>query len=166
VGDYVFVCYAYWICIFLPFFYCILGLFKQCAMLHFILLTYSIYLSYAIFLTDYKKIFENSQRSETVDCSPTSGSELFHARERCTLRHSCQAHQSWICGFVHAYKIIITLLPFFIEMLQYDWLWSGHMIIKQMFYIPIKLKPELTRASMTTSDVNNQWCSNFQQQII
>jgi len=30
------------------------------------------------------------------------------------------------------------------------------MIIKEMFYIPIKLKPELTRASMTTSDANNQ----------
>jgi hypothetical protein len=40
------------------------------------------------------------------------------------------------------------------------------MIIKEMFYIPIKLKPELARASMTTSDVNNQWHSNFQQQII
>ena len=40
------------------------------------------------------------------------------------------------------------------------------MIIKEMFYIPIKLKPELARASMTTSDVNNQWRSNFQQQII
>jgi hypothetical protein len=64
------------------------------------------------------------------------------------------------------YFTIITLLPFFIEMLQYDWLWSGHMIIKEMFYIPIKLKPELARASMTTSDVNNQWRSNFQQQII
>jgi hypothetical protein len=51
-------------------------------------------------------------------------------------------------------------------MLQYDWLCSGHMIIKEMFYIPIKLKPELARASMTTSDVNNQWRSNFQQQII
>jgi hypothetical protein len=51
----------------------------------------------------------------------------------------------------------ITLLLFFIEMLQYDWLWSCHMIIKEMFYIPIKLKPELARASMTTSDVNNQW---------
>jgi hypothetical protein len=37
------------------------------------------------------------------------------------------------------------------------------MIIKEMFYIPIKLKPELARASMTTSDVNNQWRSNFQQ---
>ena len=60
----------------------------------------------------------------------------------------------------------ITLLLFFIEMLQYDWLWSGHMIINEMFYIPIKLKPELARASMTTSDVNNQWRSNFQQQII
>jgi hypothetical protein len=64
------------------------------------------------------------------------------------------------------HKIIITLLPFFIEMLQYDWLWSGHMIIKKMFYIPIKLKPELARASMTTSDVYNQWRSNLQQQII
>jgi hypothetical protein len=61
---------------------------------------------------------------------------------------------------------IITLLPFFIVMLQYDWLWSGHMIIKEMFYIPMKLKPELAHASMTTSDVNNQWRSNFQQQII
>jgi hypothetical protein len=38
------------------------------------------------------------------------------------------------------------------------------MIIKEMFYITIKLKPEL--ASMTTSDVKNQWRSNFQQQII
>jgi hypothetical protein len=55
--------------------------------------------------------------------------------------------------------IIITLLPFFIEILQYDWLRSGHMIIKEMLYIPIKLKPELARASMTTSDVNNQWRS-------
>ena len=64
------------------------------------------------------------------------------------------------------YHTIITLLSFFIEMLQYDWLWSGHMIIKEMLYIPIKLKPELARASMTTSDVNNQWRSNFKQQII
>jgi len=40
------------------------------------------------------------------------------------------------------------------------------MIITEMFYIPIKFKPELARPSMTTSDVNNQWCSNFQQQII
>jgi hypothetical protein len=30
------------------------------------------------------------------------------------------------------------------------------MIIKEMFYIPIKLKPELARASMTTSDVKNR----------
>jgi hypothetical protein len=40
------------------------------------------------------------------------------------------------------------------------------MIIKEMFYIPIKLKPELACASTRTSDVNNQWPSNFQQQII
>ena len=40
------------------------------------------------------------------------------------------------------------------------------MIIKEMVYIPIKLKPEFERAFMTTSDVNNQWRSNFQQQII
>ena len=32
----------------------------------------------------------NSRPSETVDCSSTSGSELFHARERCAVRHSCQ----------------------------------------------------------------------------
>jgi hypothetical protein len=38
-------------------------------------------------------------------------------------------------------------------MLQYDWLGSGHMIIKEMFHIPMKLKSELARASMTTSDV-------------
>jgi hypothetical protein len=63
-------------------------------------------------------------------------------------------------------QTIITLFPFFIEMLQYDWLWNGHMIIKERFYIPVKLKPELARTSMTTSDVNNQWHSNFQQQII
>jgi hypothetical protein len=50
-------------------------------------------------------------------------------------------------------------------MLQYDWLWSGHMIRKEMCHIPMKLKSELARASMTTSDVNNQWRSNFQQQI-
>jgi hypothetical protein len=30
----------------------------------------------------------------------------------------------------------------------------------------MKLKSELARASMTTSDVINQWRSNFQQQII
>ena len=65
----------------------------------------------------------------------------------------------------YLYLCIITLLPFFIEMLQYDWLWSGHMIIKEMFHIPMKLKSELARASMTTSDVNNQWRSYFQQQI-
>jgi hypothetical protein len=29
------------------------------------------------------------------------------------------------------------------------------MIIKEIFYIPLKLKSELARASMTTSDVNN-----------
>ena len=40
------------------------------------------------------------------------------------------------------------------------------MIIKEIFHIPMKLKSELARASMTTSDVNNQWHSNFQQQII
>ena len=68
--------------------------------------------------------------------------------------------------YIQLYKCIITLLSFFIEMLQYDWLWSGHMIIKEMFQIPMKLKPELARASMTTSGVNNQWRSNFQQQII
>jgi hypothetical protein len=39
------------------------------------------------------------------------------------------------------------------------------MIIKEMFYNPIKLKPELARASMTTSDVNNQWRSYFPTQI-
>jgi hypothetical protein len=39
------------------------------------------------------------------------------------------------------------------------------MIIKEMFYIPIKLKPELARASMTTSDVNHQWRSYFLAQI-
>jgi hypothetical protein len=38
------------------------------------------------------------------------------------------------------------------------------MIIKVVFHIPMKLKYELARASMTTSDVNNQWRSNFQQQ--
>jgi hypothetical protein len=54
------------------------------------LLTYSIYFSYAIFLIDYKKIKKNSLWSETVDCSPTSGSELLHALERCALHHSCQ----------------------------------------------------------------------------
>jgi hypothetical protein len=54
------------------------------------------------------------------------------------------------------------IASFVIEMLQYDWIWSGQMIIKEMLYIPIKLKPELARVSMTTSDVNNQWRSNFQ----
>jgi hypothetical protein len=31
------------------------------------------------------------------------------------------------------------------------------MIIKEMFYIPVKLKPELARASMTTSDVKEKY---------
>ena len=70
----------------------------------------------------------------------------------------------WKLAYI--YIVIITLLPFFIEMLQYDWLGNGHMIIKEMFYIPLKLKPELARAFMMTLDVNNQWRSNFQQQII
>jgi hypothetical protein len=35
-----------------------------------------------------------------------------------------------------------------------------------MWVTAIKLKPELARAFMTMSDVNNQWHSNFQQQII
>jgi hypothetical protein len=39
------------------------------------------------------------------------------------------------------------------------------MIIKEMIYIPIKFKPELARASMTTSDVNNQWRSNLTNKI-
>jgi hypothetical protein len=87
------------------------------------------------------------------------------------LHFTCTWQYCWtfLQGQPHAkdsHMTIITLLPFFIEMLQYDWLWSGHMIIKEMFYIPIKLKPELARASMTTSDVKNQWRSNFQQQII
>ena len=35
------------------------------------------------------------------------------------------------------------------------------------YYVDVdELKSELARASMTTSDVNNQWRSNFQQQII
>jgi hypothetical protein len=71
--------------------------------------------------------FKNSWQSETVDCSPTSGSELFHARQRCAVRHSCQMlyffqnnvvpqffngmvcwhyHLQWICDYVHVYKII------------------------------------------------------------
>jgi hypothetical protein len=33
-----------------------------------------------------------------------------------------------------SYNNIITLLPFFIEMLQYDWLWSGHMIIRDVLH--------------------------------
>ena len=31
------------------------------------------------------------------------------------------------------------------------------MIIQEMFYIPIKLKPEFARASMTTSDVTDTY---------
>ena len=73
------------------------------------LLTYSIYFSYAIFLTDYKKILKIAGGVKQLTCSPTSGSELFHARERCTVRHSCQVHQLWICGYVHVYKIIKQL---------------------------------------------------------
>ena len=43
--------------------------------------------------------------------------------------------------------------------------WS-HDYKRDALHPPKKLKPELARASMTTSDVNNQWRSNFQQQII
>jgi hypothetical protein len=74
--------------------------------------------------------------------------------------YPCTLFKNWMHFFVvllacksvdrSTFCIIITLLPFVIEMLQYDWLWSGHMIIKDMFYIPIKLKPELARAFMTT----------------
>jgi hypothetical protein len=39
-------------------------------------------------------------------------------------------HQSFHYNCLGFHNPIITLLPFFIEMLQYDWLWSGHMIIK------------------------------------
>jgi hypothetical protein len=46
-------------------------------------------------------------------------------------------------------RIYILFLKF---VKLYDWLWSGHMIINEMFYIPIKLKPELARASMMTSE--------------
>ena len=69
----------------------------------------------------------------------------------------------WKLAYIYSNNYITS---FFIEMLQYDWLRNGHMIIKEMFYIPIKLKPELARASMMTLDVNNQWRSNFQKQII
>jgi hypothetical protein len=61
---------------------------------------------------------------------------------------------------------IITLLPFFIKMLQYDWLWIGHMIIKEMFHIPIKLKPELARISMTTSHRKTQQVTDNKQWLI
>ena len=81
----------------------------------------------------------------------------------CFWSYLLEISKTYLLKFI--YYAIITLLPFFIEMLQYDWLWSGHMIIKEMYYIPIKFKPEFALASMTTSDVNNQWCSNFQQQI-
>jgi hypothetical protein len=77
-----------------------------------------------------------------------------------------RVYSLYINSSIELYTFVIPLLSFFIEMLQYDWLWSGHIIIKEMFYIQAKLKPELTRASMTTSDVNNQWRSYFQQQII
>ena len=91
--------------------------------------------------------------------------QWFKPRGDCWFRWYCW--NCWPSLFnISFHKVIITLLPFFIERLQYDWLWSGHIIIKEMFYITIKLKPELARASMTTSDVNNQWRSNFQQQII
>ena len=79
----------------------------------------------------------------------------------------------WCNYFVSPVEVILVqyqvtsrhnnyIASFVIEMLQYDWLWSGQMIMKEMLYIPIKLKPELARASMTTSDVSNQWRSNFQ----
>jgi hypothetical protein len=100
------------------------------------------------------------------------GKYVVHDGEiRRTSTTNISRHNRFCCKFclyteyVYFY-VIITLLPFFIEMLQYDWLWSGHMIIKEMFHISTKLKSELARASMTTSDVNNQWRSNFQQQII
>jgi hypothetical protein len=32
-----------------------------------------------------------------------------NSEQRCTVRHSCQVHQSWICGYVHVYKIIKQL---------------------------------------------------------
>ena len=65
-----------------------------------------------------------------------------------------------ICGFYsYSYNYITSVFHWNVTI----WLvmkWS-HDYIKEMFYIPIKLKPELARASMTTSDVNNQWRSHF-----
>ena len=39
------------------------------------------------------------------------------------------------------------------------------MIIKEMFHIPMKLKSDLARASITTSDVNNQWRGNSNSKL-
>ena len=58
-----------------------------------LLLTYSIYFSYAICLTDYKKILKVADGLKQLTVPPTSGSKLFHVRERCAVRHSFQAHQ-------------------------------------------------------------------------
>jgi hypothetical protein len=75
---------------------------------------------------------------------------------------------SWVNKFSYFphQHAIITLLPFFIEMWQYDWLWSGHMIIKVMFHIPMKLKSELARASSSAGEVIcaiHRWIVLFRQ---
>jgi hypothetical protein len=62
-----------------------------------------------------------------------------------------------ICRIIGACAILHN-----IALLRNEPLGSGHMILKVMFHIPMKLKSELACASMTTSDVNNQWRSNFQ----
>ena len=95
-----------------------------------------------------------------IDVDFNMFSDVWYLTRKVKSNFAYQCEKSLLCRFNN----YITSL--FIEMIQYDWLWRGHMIIKEMFYIPKKLKPELARASMTMPDVNNQWRSNFQQQII
>ena len=62
--------------------------FRLCMPCHIINLYYIFFICYIF--NWLQENLKNSRRNETVDCSPTSGSELFHAREWCTVRYSCQ----------------------------------------------------------------------------
>jgi hypothetical protein len=94
------------------------------------LLSYSIYCSYAIFFNWLQDNLKQKPAEWNSWLFPTSGSELFHDRERCAVRHSYQMlyffqnngvpqffngmvcwhyHLQWICGYVHVYKIIKQL---------------------------------------------------------
>ena len=93
------------------------------------LLTYSIYFSYAIFLTDYKKILKvaGGVKQLTVPLLPDQNCSMPENDAQCVIPVKCcisfktmlcpnflmvwyaDIILQWICGYVHVYKIIKQL---------------------------------------------------------